>query len=196
MNSKILLPGRQQNDIAQRCRTYNQHHSAEQPIQQDTHCNPFVLVDLGNGQVCSCRIFFELRLTMLGQRHNFCNPFVFLHLGNGQVCNLNKPSYPDLVDVCLVNKDRIRSFFPKEEKTAQLHIPNRQPDQRRHCTYRVCTEDKMLPRAYFDVYPMGRPNNFGRTSPPFPKIDQGCTGYMTIPHWHPLLHCHTCQDHN
>ena len=153
MNSKIL-PARQQNDIAQRCRTYNQHHSAEQPIQQDTHCNPFVLVDLGNGQIC----------------------------------NLNKPSYPSLVDDCLVNKDRIRSFFPKEEKTAQLHIPNSQPDQRCHCTCRVCTEDKMPPRAYLDGNPMGRPHNsFGRTSPPFPKIDQGCTGYMTIPHWHP--HC-------
>ena len=152
MNSKIL-PDRQQNDIAQRCRTYNQHHSAEQPIQQDTHCNPFVLVDLGNGQIC----------------------------------NLNKPSCPSLVDDCLVNKDRIRSFCSKEEKTAQLHIPNRQPCQRCHCTYRVCTEDKMPPRAYFDVYPMGRLNNFGRTNPLFPKIDQGCTGYTKIPHWHP--HC-------
>jgi hypothetical protein len=137
-------------------------------------------------------------LAMLGQQHNVCNPFVFLHLGNGQVCNLNKPSYPSLVDVCLVNKDRIRSFFPEEEKTAQLHIPNRQPDQRCHCTYRVCTEDKTPPRAYLDGNPMGRPHNsFGRTSPPFPKIDQGCTGYMTIPHWHPLLlHCHICQYHN
>ena len=188
MNSKIS-PDRQQNDIAQRCRTYNQHHSAEQPIQQDTHCNPFVLVDLGNGQVCSCRIqFFQLRLTMLGQRHNFCKSFVLVDLGNGQVCNLNKPSCPSLVDDCLVNKDRIRSFCSKEEKTAQLHIPNRQPDQRRHCTYRVCTEDKTPPRAYLDGNPMGRPHNsFGRTSPPFPKIDQGCTGYTKIPHWHP--HC-------
>ena len=136
MNSKIFLPGRQQNDIAQRCRTYNQHHSAEQPIQQDTHCNPFVLVDLGNGQVCSCRIrFFELGLTMLGQQHNFCNPFVLVDLGNGQICSLNK----------------------------------------------------MPPRAYLDVYPMGRLHNFGRTSPPFPKIGLWRTGYMTIPHWHP--HC-------
>ena len=190
MNSKIL-PDRQQNEIALRCRTYNQNHSAEQPIQQDTHCTQFSPLPIGSGLRCSCRIqFLELRLTMLGQQHNSCNlpnPFVLVDLGNGQVCNLNKPSYPSLVDVCLVNKDRIRSFFPEEEKTAQLHIPNRQPCQRCHCTYRVCTEDKMPPRAYFDVYPMGRLNNFGRTNPPFPKIDQGCTGYTKIPHWHP--HC-------
>ena len=76
MNSKIL-PDRQQNEIALRCRTYNQNHSAEQPIQQDTHCNPFVLVDLGNGQIC----------------------------------NLNKPSYPPLLDICLVNKKHILPIY-------------------------------------------------------------------------------------
>jgi hypothetical protein len=188
MNSKILLPGRrQQNDIAQRCRTYNQHHSAEQPIQQDTHCNPFVLVDLGNGQVCSCRIFFELRLTMLGQRHNFCKSFVLVDLGNGQVCNLNKPSYPSLLDICLINKKHILPIYPQKTKLYQQHTPHKISCPIFCCIYRVCTEDKMPPRAYFDVYPMGRLHNFGRTSPPFPKIDQGCTGYMKIPHWHP--HC-------
>ena len=159
MNSNIL-PGRQQNDIAQRCRTYNQHHhSAEQPIQQDTHCNPFDLVDLGNGQVCSCRIFFELRLTMLGQRHNFCKSFVVLHLGNGQVCNLNKPSYPSLLDICLMNKKHILPIYPQKTKLYQQHTPHKISCPIFCCIYRVCTEDKMPPRAYLDGYPMGRQHN-------------------------------------